>query len=904
MRIRRATVLAIAGILAAANWAGGEAASGSVEARIATANGVVADGALVELVPASGPGAIRSARVAPGATRAAISAPSASYRVRVTLAGFRPAETILDLTPGAVVSLDVRLAPAGGSGESTVLERDRRALAYQTAFASEHLGALPSSPTVWSLVETAHPFLIADRVDGGGIWTGEPSILGGQGSSGTQTTFRLDGIDVTDPQITGTPLFHPDLGVLQAVTVESAGIDPAAAGPGPVIGMVLRRPGDLWTGTAHVSSSPSVLQANGSAIPPIARLDSWIDGGMSAGGPVAGPRLGLFASGRATRVRRVEREQPLVLDGAVRSLTAHVVGRASAGDNLRGFASLADATRPLAGRARFADRALEQRDRALVLHAAWERLHGGGSWSVEGAFQRGTTDADVASTAGGGTIERLRDGPPLNLVDTGNSVRRRWDVHAGFAPPLQRWLSRDHILRLGATIGAATSVTRPGAQPAFAELVNGRPARVWDVRYGRPESRRAVTAASAFAADRMLLGDAVTVTTALRLDIARGSADGASSSIRWLNWSPRVGARWTPTPDGRLAVDAGYARYRHRLPLGYLSVGDPAGPSGVMYRWDDRNGDRGYAASELTEVAAVGFCCAGTQPGTIDSDLRRPSTDEFYVGAEHAIGSWRWRIAGLDRRERDLAALVNDGVTLDDYTVSYVEDPGVDIAGLSGYTALPIYNRRPDSFGRDRYTLTNAIAQPSRYQGIELTLERAAERWFFRLGGSAYRSEGVGANRGYRADENDQGLPGEAFVAPNAATSARGRLFFDRGYVLKIFGSYTTSGPLRASFVARYQDGQPFARMVIAEGLNQGTEIIQAYPRGGQRFTYALTLDARVDAQWPLGGKWTLGVGVDTFNLLGLSNEVEEDIVTGSAFRTVTAVQPPRVIRLGLRVGF
>jgi hypothetical protein len=32
--------------------------------------------------------------------------------------------------------------------------------------------------------------------------------------------------------------------------------------------------------------------------------------------------------------------------------------------------------------------------------------------------------------------------------------------------------------------------------------------------------------------------------------------------------------------------------------------------------------------------------------------------------------------------------------------------------------------------------------------------------------------------------------------------------------------------------------------------------------------------------------------------------EVEEDIVYGPSFRTVTAVQPPRVLRLGVRFGF
>jgi hypothetical protein len=106
------------------------------------------------------------------------------------------------------------------------------------------------------------------------------------------------------------------------------------------------------------------------------------------------------------------------------------------------------------------------------------------------------------------------------------------------------------------------------------------------------------------------------------------------------------------------------------------------------------------------------------------------------------------------------------------------------------------------------------------------------------------------------------------------------------------------------SFVARYQDGQPFSRLIVANGLNQGTDIVQTYPRGGQRFTYTLTLDARLVAEWLLAGQRSMGFTVEAFNLLNMANEVEEDVVTGPAFRTVTAVQPPRVVRLGVRFRF
>ena len=40
------------------------------------------------------------------------------------------------------------------------------------------------------------------------------------------------------------------------------------------------------------------------------------------------------------------------------------------------------------------------------------------------------------------------------------------------------------------------------------------------------------------------------------------------------------------------------------------------------------------------------------------------------------------------------------------------------------------------------------------------------------------------------------------------------------------------------------------------------------------------------------------------YNLLKLSTEVEEDVVTGAGYREVTAIQPPRSFHLGARVSF
>jgi len=848
--------------------------------------------------PASG---IAPARVGPDGT-ATLIAPPGAYLIQAGGPDLTTVTAPVVVNGGEVIEVEVRFARAGEPATSQAIETDRWPLAYQTRFDQRLLDALPHSRTAGSLLETAHPFLVGDRIDGGGLTAGTPQRLGGQGISATQTSYRLNGVDVTDPDATGQSLFFADLRTLHSLTVTSASLDASSAGPAPTVDMLLSRATDAWSGAAELTAAPEGMQAAAGDIAPIERLKTWVDGGFSAGGTIAA-RSRLFLSARAASVDRYERESPDTLHGSARAFTARwtAPGEAQA-VNLLGAFSTADS--PLAARARFANRDLTQSDDSLLVHASWDRARGNAQWSFGAAFQRAALDADVRAAEPGGVMERLKDGAPMLLLGAATTTRQRWSLSARMTRGDRRWLGVEHLIDTGASISGAGSNATAGAEPAFGELVNDVPARVWGVSSAGQESQRNSTTLGAFVTDRLALGNAVTLTAALRLDFDHGSADRAADSISWATLLPRAHARWRPR-NGAFSITGGYGWYAHRLPLGYLAIGDPAAASGTMYRWDDRNGDRSWNSSELTPVAAVGFCCAGGDASRIDDGLRRPVTREFRIGGEHTIARWRIGITGLDRREDHLVTVVNTGVTPADYTVSYVDDPGVDIAGLQGSAPLPIYNRRPESALDDRYLLTNTPAPPSRFQSVDIVLENeVSNRWFVRFGGSAYRSEGVGASRGYRSDENDQGFLGEAFVTPNAQTYARGRLFYDRAFIMKVMGGYTAR-IVSGAFVARYQDGQPFSRLVLADGLTQGRDMVQAYGRGGQRFTYTVTLDARVAADWRFGGgRRAAGLVFEAFNLLNMANEVEEDVVTGPAFRTITAVQPPRVLHVGIRVTF
>src|SRR5262249_55008428 len=149
-----------------------------------------------------------------------------------------------------------------------------------------------------------------------------------------------------------------------------------------------------------------------------------------------------------------------------------------------------------------------------------------------------------------------------------------------------------------------------------------------------------------------------------------------------------------------------YAEYRHRLLLAPLAFGDPNAAQAAVFRWDDANHDGAFEPAERGPlVARVG---PGGGVAAIDPDLRPPRTREFIAGLEVSPGrGWVFRFTGFDRHEKDLLESVDVGVPISGYTVRYLPDPAGDILGPQDDQLLPVYDRKPETFGLDRYLLTN-----------------------------------------------------------------------------------------------------------------------------------------------------------------------------------------------------
>jgi hypothetical protein len=473
----------------------------------------------------------------------------------------------------------------------------------------------------------------------------------------------------------------------------------------------------------------------------------------------------------------------------------------------------------------------------------------------------------------------------------------------GEAAPI-RWLGLQHRAEFGAS-GSWSGARHESPGPSLiGELVDGMPARAWEYS-SEGTSRWRGSEAAVWATNEIAITPRIDVDLGLRASTA-GAARDDGASVRWNSLSPSVFGTYRAINNGWLTFSAGYAQYGARLPLNYLAFGDPHALTGSVRRWTDSNHDGLLQSNEAgVIIAALGPCCTNGRASVLDPDLKSPRMKEIRASlqtrlSEHII----FRLAGTDRRQYNLPQASNLANVPENYALTHVQDKALDQLVDEDDQLLPIWNRLPASFNTDSYILQNLAGNSARDHGLDLVLERPYDgRWGMLIGATAHKSEGIGGNRGYLATENDQGVIGEIFSAANAQTNSRGRLFFERGYVVKWSAMYQLPYGLRGGSVARYQDGQHFTRVVIAPDLNQGVDFVPALARGLTRFTYAFTLDTRLEKQLPGRGRRAVLI-LDVFNLLNTNNEIEEDEVTGPTFRFPTAVQPPRSVRLGIRVSF
>ena len=752
------------------------------------------------------------------------------------------------------------------------------------------LQELPVADDLFGVLETMHAAVISDRFSPGGLSAAQPVRVGAYMNSWTQTAFRIGDVDITSAD-GGIPLLVPPLLFWERIGVTTGGIPADSSTPGLLISLEPKRPSETWSAVVDAFGSPSSFAARPAGpVPAVARPDGWMQGGAVASGPIVRDRLGVLLSAAWNRSSQFDRGRAIAGDAGSSSVFSHLLFT-HARDDLSTVAWLQKIRYPSTGRVPYAGARSSDHDTSAHVQSSWEHPVGTRvSWRAFGAFTARARNAALP-VDGPATIERLIDGPVPVLVEDGGGVEHRWTLGLRFSGD-NSVSGHTQRVRAGLETGGVQADVTPSYPSIIRERVDGLPARLWTYTAPR-ESHRSETTLAGFVADRVDVSNQLTVDAALRFDGVTGAARGAAQGVTWRTWLPHVGASWAASEVAHLGVFGNVGRTADRLNPATLASGDPAAPVADVYRWN------GSDAGPLVARAGPGLG-GDTTLTTIDPHLERPITDEIDIGIESVpLQSLRIRLTEIVKRESHALAQLDAGAPTSSYTVFGIPDPGGSFEDPRDDQILPVYDRLPSSFGRDRYVLANS-PDAATFGGLALSVRASTNRLFLFASAAEGHAHAEPGNRGFRASENDLGVVGELFANPNATTHQHGEPFTSRAKMVKISGVYRFAHGVSVGVIARYQDGQPFARMVVVPGLNQGPEAVRAIFNGRSRFTYTGTLDIRMQKEFSRGGRRT-SVVVDVYNLPDMRKEVEEYVVTGPSFRTETLVQPPRTVVVGLR---
>jgi hypothetical protein len=733
--------------------------------------------------------------------------------------------------------------------------------------------ALPTAGSVTGRVVQTHAGLVLEREEGAGLFPSEPSRFAFRGGSWTHTRIEIDGFDVTDPIVGGRPLVwgSVDLGEIEVRT------DVA----GTLLSQVHKPPPSSERLRYLAIANAGLFDSSGTTkdpIPSLARGHHLYDGLVGLSGEVNGGRTSWSGALSGVDVTRSERDS----DRERASARLGFEGRAihlDGDDRFQGLAMYQGVRGP------FGFTSAETRAKGLVLGGQWSRRE----TQARASYLRGSSEDPEFTSAV--PFERLVDGPP-HLQTPWNSAGQRIQFEGRATLP---GLRDSFHPTFKARFTRATS-SRELTQPLFQALesLDTVSARQWSFSGSAPirlaENRlELVLSAWRQTSARTRLSAAIELQ---RVTIGDRDGEQILGSIKVL---PELRFDWSKSDNTSFFAEASIGT----PPVPLVSFEAAARNTPVMSArlWRDQNRDGRASAPEL------GIEVARRSPASVsvDPDLSLPTMRRVMIGFSTKVRGLLIHTMAFARRDRDLIETALDPLGSEIARTRNLADPSGDIVGPSDDQILPIIEETLASFSGSRFVLGTPAEHRALGEGAELGFATNGKHVHWGLNGAAFRVSGRGGNRGLRAAESDFGVVGESFDRTNSDTYGYGRLFFDRAYSLKMFLTANDIKGFTFGALGRYDDGQPFARLVIQNDLPQGPDFVQAIARGRARLHYTLSVDAKLAKRFEVSGA-RIEASVSVFNVLGSKFEAEEQVVWRSDYRRITMVQPPRAFVIGLRL--
>jgi hypothetical protein len=406
---------------------------------------------------------------------------------------------------------------------------------------------------------------------------------------------------------------------------------------------------------------------------------------------------------------------------------------------------------------------------------------------------------------------------------------------------------------------------------------------------------------------------------------------GNDPGISFNDISPRIGATYDLTGDGKTILRGNFAHYYDGWNPTYTTNFNPTFVyNGAIFSYTNLNGDRVITPDELTSAPSyygglngpVFDLNAFNNSKVIDPDFKNSGSWEYLVGFERQLATDLSISATYTHRDyRDTTTIVSNGVSAADFVPGGV---------FSRSTVLGDFNVPYFVFGGvdDGDTLlTNANDYKTKYDGLDLSVRKRMSNNFMLNAGLTLQKQKATYDGGDSLAFyiGDGGLNGQVFpfdptnlpflndhpyaFAPGG--SGKSGVYPYSEWQLKLSGVYQFPWDISAGAFARYQQGYPYVLFAtitegsLAPSLGTQSHLILVEPFGDRRFENIFTLDLQFEKGIDFGNYGRLALSANVFNVTNTNTIIRRlRSVTSSSLNRIDELISPRALRIGARYSF
>ncbi len=873
--------------------------------------------------------------------------PVGTYDVKFEIQGFK---TLLKksvkvaLRKTTTVSAVLEVATIAESvtvvGEAPVI--DTKSSTIATNFTIEMMQKIPSARDPWVLMEMT-PGMVMNRQNVGGSRSGQQSSGYAHGTMRSQTTYNLDGVQVTDAAASGATAMYFDFDSFEEISIETGAHSTDIQTSGVVFNMITKSGGNKFRGGISLYGEIEDLQANnipedepeyedvGFGNP----TDYVYDYGGDLGGPIIKDKLWFYTAFRRTEINRfiigyeIEPDVPGTEYTDLKHWTGKLTWQITNNNKFMGWVNYDAKAMPnrSAGPRRPPETTYFQDSPSWFYHLE-------DTWTINPNllfnFKFGFYNMYYQLAP----QDSVDMNEPAVLVYYSTPYRRMYDdayyqytwyysdryAFTGYADYFKDdFLGGDHELKVGfeyQKMPFHTTRKYPGNHTLYVDYPDRTGSyRVWTFREVKWSQTNEIY--SAYFQDTFTLKKHLTINFGLRFDSTHMNTNETSvpgniwtdyytqrtgeavplhapakkDVVTWNTLYPRIGFTFDLLNDGNNIFKANFARYSFQASYEPAWRVIETSYWEVDYSWDDANGDKMAQTDELGRIRYTDFATKYE----IDPDLKSPYIDEFTVGFERRLTNDLGFSVNLIYRESK-RFMWRDNLALDpqaDYTPLTVQDPGPDgdLGTADDGGNITIYDMKEEKTGVIDYFIHERPGYKESYKGMEFVLtKKYANKW------QLMASLTYGKTNVVR--------PLEAVDDPNNQEFQDGvPLWNDAPLIIKVVGSVEL--PLGFTFggFINYRSGFPSQRYFY-ERLNQGWVEVETQKYGSERYPNLLLVDLRMSKIFRLGKYGAIEIMADVFNTLNANTTLDWDEESWSGYQDIYTVLAPRILRLGIKWNF